>query len=818
MIDPFQTSTDSLMDRRSIIFYIALTATLLGVNAFFQYLNRDEIRKWNEQQKARIEKQEAVIEADIAEKSIPLSDLPIVEIYSVDEERIASGVMTNGSVLTLSFSPQVPETVLVRPLGSSGSFTKVNVTVSPEKIGRPALFGQKLLSADLPSVGNYDLQLFQPGIDPKATVVEYSDGNFAIPLQKLRKKVGSGIVLMKTDKGFLPAAFFDATNGKFTLLSHIPDLSASLSFEKRAEVKVPAGQEQFYVLENDFQQLVFSNIGGALAEVNLPFKTDKNQQSVVREVQVDRDMIEHHPMDAQFPLRPYITANEKGERTSHEKGKLGGYTPLIRRTLFEKGQAVKLDPAYYALNTVSEYPELAKLVYEVKAFDSKKIVFEAKQNMRTITKTYSIAQEDVGAPYVLDVEIGIEGDARGLWLSSGVPEVEMISSAPAPDLKMRTSQRNKSVVEVLKLPKETLTVTTALPDWITTANGFFGIILDPLSSIDTGYRLQAVSGTVVPSRLAELEANRYSAENMPGYMVALPLKAKKGQMKFRIFAGPLSEKILNQVDTTFSDPKTGYNPDYSSVQSYHGFFAFVSEPFARFMNMLMKLFYQITGSWGFSIILLTIALKIILYPLNSWSAKSMIKFQEVAPKLKAIDEKFKKDPMKAQMAKANLMRESGANPMMGCFPMLIQLPFLLGMFGLLKTSFALRGAPFIPGWIDDLSAPDVLFSWGRSFPLIGNSFHLLPVLLGAVMYFQSKMTQKGPKDVNNMTEQERQSLMMGRIMPIMFTAIFYNFPSGLNIYWLFSSLFGIGQQWLIQKQMKAAKSSDEIELEVKDVK
>src|SRR5262249_815759 len=144
----------------------------------------------------------------------------------------------------------------------------------------------------------------------------------------------------------------------------------------------------------------------------------------------------------------------------------------------------------------------------------------------------------------------------------------------------------------------------------------------------------------------------------------------------------------------------------------------------------------------------------------------------------------------------NLYRERGVNPVSGCFPLLIQMPFLIGMFDLLKSTFELRGASFIPGWIDDLPAPDVLFSWNRPLPLIGNQCHLLPILLGVVMVVQQRMMSTMPKDPSLWTEQQRQQRFMGNIMAVVFTVMFYSFPSGLNIYWLSSMLLGMLQQYL----------------------
>lgn len=567
----------------------------------------------------------------------------------------------------------------------------------------------------------------------------------------------------------------------------------------KAAVKAtqPVDSSTYYVLENPYQQLVFSSKGGALAEVNLPFQTKENTQSVVKEIDFDREMVKQEPQNARFPAHPYQTADGK----KHAEGALGGYYPLIRRDLIAKDpkKSVVVPPRFYATNIVSDYPEVEALNYTVKSFKENQIVFESKEALRTLTKTYTLVND-----YIVQLDIEIDGDARGLWITSGIPEVEWISGAPAPSLKYRLTRSGKPEVSVIDLPKETLTVTSASPDWAVNSNGFLGMILDPLNQKADGYKVQFVAGEKVPSRLVEIDEqyNLYPADKMPGYNLMLPLKAGKTSLRF--FAGPFATDLLKTVDTTYSNPETGYNPDYIASQTFHGWFAFISEPFAKFLLILMRAFYWVTGSWAFSIILLTVALRIILYPLNAWSMKSSLAMQKIAPEVTAIQEKYKKDPKRAQMEIVNLYRERGVNPLSGCLPLLIQMPFLIGMFDLLKSTFELRGAVFIPGWIDDLAAPDVLFSWEYPLPIIGNSFHLLPFILGGVMFLQQRLMSPVPTDPAKMTDQQRQGRAMGTMMAVLFTFLFYNFPSGLNLYWLSSMLLGMGQQWWTTRSMKAS--------------
>lgn len=564
-------------------------------------------------------------------------------------------------------------------------------------------------------------------------------------------------------------------------------------------------EQKFYVLETPYQQLVFSNIGGALAEVNLPFENKENKESVVREIEFDKEILEKNPQNAYFPLHAYFTPNGK-EGEKHDKGTLGGFYPLLRRDLVSatNEQVIKVHPRYYALNVVSEFPEVAELVYDVTHFDEKSITFEAKQRHRRIIKTFSLEKDEVNAPYSLNLSLKIEGDSKGLWLTSGVPEAEIISGSPAPALKYRITRNNSPSVELIDLPKDSITVSSVYPDWICNSNGFLGSILNPTTKIDAGYRAEAVSGTAVPSRLITIDSEneRFKAKDLPGYMTLLPLKAQEGTSEFRTFFGPFADGILKTIDKTYSDPATGYTPDYIACQTFHGWFSFISEPFAKFLFILMNFFHSVTGSWALSIVLLTIALRIMMYPLNAWSSKSMVKMQQIGPEVQEIQERYKKDPKKAQVEIMTLYRERGVNPVSGCLPMLIQMPFLIGMFDLLKSTFELRGAPFIPGWIDNLTSPDVLFSWSSpSIPFIGNQFHLLPILLGLVMFLQQKLMSTAPTDPALLTDQQRQQRAMGTMMSVLFTVMFYHFPSGLNIYWLSSMLLGILQQWWTTKRM-----------------
>lgn len=766
------------MDRRSIIAVAIFSAMFLGVNWYFESQNQKALKEWNEQVKTQKELESKRIENDVKNKTADSHSIPKQDSF----------LKVKDSLLT--FDNQAA------PADYKETFKNDQFTVYSKS-------DQPLEVANLPDFGAYDLQLYFPESD-QVVLGSYEDGQFSIPQEKISTRIeGKAWVLLKSNGNYLPVAIYDSKRPNLIWLDEIEGLKTSLSNNSTTQDAVK-GEEKFYVLENQYQQLVFSSYGAALAEINLPFQSDTDTKSVVKEIEFDREMIEQEPQNAYFPSHPYYTP----DNVRHDKGSLGGYYPLIRRDLIQKSdkKSVRIEPRFYALNLVSDFPEVAKTEYKVTKFTANEIVFESNTPSRKVTKRYSLTPESQGGPYTLDLEITIDGDSRNLWLTTGVPEIEWISGAPAPSLKYRITKNNQSVVENIDLPADVFTLTSTKPDWVANSNGFLGLILDPLENQSDGFKVQKVTGQQVPSRLVEIDEqyNRFPANDMPGYNMMLPVKGGNKTLKYRVIAGPFATDVLKTIDQTYSDPATGYNPDYIASQTFHGWFSFISEPFAKFLLILLKFFYWITHSWGFSIILLTVALRVMLYPLNAWSIKSTLAMQRIAPEVAAIQERNKKDPKKGQLEIVNLYREKGVNPLSGCLPLLIQMPFLIGMFDLLKSTFELRGASFIPGWIDNLAAPDVLFSWNYPLPFIGNSFHLLPIILGVVMFLQQKMMSPAPADPSKMTDQQRQQRVMGSFMTVVFTFLFYHFPSGLNIYWLSSMLLGILQQWWSSRNLQVA--------------
>lgn len=569
-----------------------------------------------------------------------------------------------------------------------------------------------------------------------------------------------------------------------------------INLEKEVKKDI-SSDENFYVLENEYEQIVFSDIGGSVAEINLPLK-NKDNNSIIYPIEFDRIIDETSPENAHFPQKPYYTYGFQ----KNEPVKVGGYYPLIRRSIYDKNGKIveKIPSKYYSLTIFDEGNLISDTKFKVVRFEKNLIEFEGQVNGSTISKTFYF-DESAKSPYMLNLKIKINGKIDKLWLASGVPEVELTSNAFVPVFKYRILKGTKYSTDNISLPKTENIGKEANIDWLSNSTGYFGIILDPDADVKGSYISDKISGSDVPSRITLIDAkyNRYPADNYPGYNLLLPIPKTNEELNYKIFTGPYQDHILEALSEQYDQPIKGYNPDYISVKSSKGWFSFASEPFAKFLMIIMRLFYAITRSWGFSIILLTIVFRIMLYPLNSWSIKSTLQMQEVGPLLKVIDAKYKKDPKQANIEKMKLFKEKGANPLSGCLPILIQFPFLFGMFSLLKNAFELRGVPFIPGWIDNLTSPDVLFSWSYPIFLIGTEFHLLPILIGIVMFVQSKMNMKLPEDKSQLTDQQKQQIIMTWAMPLLFTVLFYKAASGLNIYFFFSMLLGIVQQWYMTK-------------------
>lgn len=205
----------------------------------------------------------------------------------------------------------------------------------------------------------------------------------------------------------------------------------------------------------------------------------------------------------------------------------------------------------------------------------------------------------------------------------------------------------------------------------------------------------------------------------------------------------------------------------------YGFLWILAEPIFKAMKMI----YSVIGNWGWTIILLTLGIKLLLYPLSAASLKSMAKMRNLQPQMLRLKELYGDDRQKMSQETMSLYKKEKVNPAGGCFPMLLQMPVFISLYWVLMESVEIRHAPWI-FWIQDLSAKDPYF--------------VLPIIMGASMLFMQKL-QPAPTD-------PMQAKIM-QIMPIAFTFLFMGFPSGLVLYWTVNNLLSMAQQWFVNRQL-----------------
>ena len=229
-----------------------------------------------------------------------------------------------------------------------------------------------------------------------------------------------------------------------------------------------------------------------------------------------------------------------------------------------------------------------------------------------------------------------------------------------------------------------------------------------------------------------------------------------------LFVGPKLQKNLEKVS-----PGLELTVDY-------GMLTFLSKP----LFWLLDKIYSFTANWGWSIILLTILIKALFYKLSETSYRSMAKMKKFTPKIQTLRERYADDRQKLNQAMLEMYKQEKINPLGGCWPILIQIPVFIALYWVLLESVEMRHAPFIL-WIDDLSSKD--------------PFYVLPLLMGVSMYIQQKLNPTPPDPV--------QAKVM-QFLPIIFTAFFAFFPSGLVLYWVVNNILSIAQQWKIVRTIE----------------
>jgi YidC/Oxa1 family membrane protein insertase len=229
--------------------------------------------------------------------------------------------------------------------------------------------------------------------------------------------------------------------------------------------------------------------------------------------------------------------------------------------------------------------------------------------------------------------------------------------------------------------------------------------------------------------------------------------------KARLFVGPQEESVLETIA-----------PGFELLKDY-GYLTILAKP----IFWLLEKIHGYVGNWGWSIILLTILIKLVFFPLSAASYKSMARMKEVQPRLMAMKEQYKGEPQKLNQAMMEMYRKEKINPLGGCLPVVIQIPVFISLYWVLLSSVEMRGAPWVL-WIHDLSVPD--------------PYYILPLVMAVSMFVQTKLNPTPPDPI-------QAKVMM--YMPIVFSVMFFFFPAGLVLYWVVNNLLSIAQQWQINQ-------------------
>lgn len=412
--------------------------------------------------------------------------------------------------------------------------------------------------------------------------------------------------------------------------------------------------------------------------------------------------------------------------------------------------------------------------FEVVSSDARQVVQRAANNGGVLTRTIRLDPDGYG----FDLDLVFESR-----------RTDPVDASFAVRIPARVSERPDFRETSLLAYRESEGVARELVNGVGQAGFFsFGSPASPRQEIEgrqkwAGFDAQFFTGVVIdPDDTGRLDVDFVAEEvgerarvdaRLPGISVG---SGGTARASLRGFIGPKTSDALAGANASLE----------ASVDRGWSWL----EPLTRFFEVALDWLYTIIPNYGWAIIVLTIMVRIVTAPLMVRQMRSAERMREVQPKIKALQERYADDRQKQSEEMMKLYREESINPLGGCFPLLLQMPVLIGLFYALRTSIGLRHAPWIL-WVDDLSQPATLFTVpGLDFPI-----RILPLIMGASMFVQQKMMPQTGMD----PVQARMMLIM---MPGMMLLISYTFPSGLVLYWTVSNLLGIAHQYWVRNHLQ----------------
>lgn len=342
--------------------------------------------------------------------------------------------------------------------------------------------------------------------------------------------------------------------------------------------------------------------------------------------------------------------------------------------------------------------------------------------------------------------------------------------------------------------------------------------INPKNGIETADRRaawSAVSGKyftliVIPDATAYATTyqSRYDKDKKPevsSLSFSRPeIKASRQVDTFHVYFGPKSSRELARYDDATKNAFGRTADKLEDVMEGGNILGWLESIMKFFLNF----FYKLIPNYGVAIILLTILVKALTYPITKKGAMSTARMQALQPKMQEIQERYKNNPQKMNQEMSEFYKREGFNPMSGCLPMLIQFPILIAMYNLFNNHFDLRGATFIAGWINDLSQPEAIYAFPETIKILiwnMSAIRGLPIIYVASQLLYGKFTQQPQSGGQNAGQMK----IMLYAMPIMFFFILYDVSSGLLVFWIASNILTIGQQIVINKIIHNKRQSSE---------
>jgi YidC/Oxa1 family membrane protein insertase len=422
----------------------------------------------------------------------------------------------------------------------------------------------------------------------------------------------------------------------------------------------------------------------------------------------------------------------------------------IKEVVFKAYQSYKFSLQYGLLI------EDKNLVFKKENISQQSATFVYQDMGKRITKRYLFSDSD----YNLDLEIEVENLSQQA-ISINLPLVLGVLNFGREQTQARFQDVTVALSEKIIRPNARKDSLLEKVKFLGLRDRYFCAIIEPDAKDESGF------------------IKRINPQQTEIGLVGKEILLNPGQTakeKFHIYLGPQELRFIRQL-----------NPDWTAVM-YYGAFDFIAQILLRALEAV----YRIVHNWGWAVVVLSLVIYLILYPLTIKQMRSMKQMQALQPITEELKKTYKDNPQKLNKETMELYRKHKVNPLGGCLPMVLQIPIFFALYQVLIRYIVLKGASFL--WIKDLSEPDRLYILAVSLPIVGNEINILPILISIGMFLQQKLSMRSMG-----TGSSEQQRLMTMLMPVMFGFIFYHMPAGVVLYWFVNNLLMLINQLQISR-------------------